>query len=259
MSCLATKRNTAKKLVRELCSEPKRALLIHYACEGFANRPDGSSARVTSIAVRHLDNALTHSFSIHLSAELLKIPYLDVSTHYEQLERHMLAEFSAFVTKHLSFSWVHWNMRDSNYGFPAIYHRCHLHDVTPPEIPPANLIDLARILSDIYGGKFIGHPKLETLMKRNKITDLGYIDGAGEATAFAKGEYVALHRSTLRKVHTFETILSRIDAKTLDTDYRWRDIYGQSPKDIIIYLKEHWGYTALAMCALAASLWRIFF
>ena len=257
MSNLAKKRSDAQKQLAILFADPKRILLIHYACEDFANRPDGTSARVTSIAVRHLDSALTHSFSVHLSAERLRVPYSEIKTRYDELERDLLTSFNDFVTKHFSFFWVHWNMRDSNYGFPAIYHRCRLFELVPTEIPSSSLVDLARCLVDIYGVGYIAHPRLPNLLEKNSITTMGFMAGAEEPKAFESGDYVGLHRSTLRKVDSFESILTRAHANTLKTNYRWRDIYGKSPKDMIQFLKEHWIYTLISMAMLVAGIIRL--
>jgi hypothetical protein len=193
---------------------------------------------------------------VHLSAERLKIPYSQIKERYTELERDLLMDFSNFATKHLSFTWVHWNMRDSNYGFPAIYHRCRLHEIEPTEIAPTSLVDLARCLVEIYGSNYIDHPRLPSLMARNNITDLGYITGSSEPKAFEDGDYVGLHRSTLRKVDTFETILTRAHTGTLKTNYRWRDIYGKSAKDVIFFLKEHWAYSLLGMIMLVIGIFR---
>ncbi|HEY1082727.1 MAG TPA: hypothetical protein VGE29_10720 [Prosthecobacter sp.] len=254
MSSLAKKRFGSQKLLESILADPSKALLIHYACEDFANRPDGSSARVTSIAVRHLNNALTHSFSVHLSAERLGVPYNQIKDRYAELETDLLTSFNDFVSKHLSFIWVHWSMRDSNYGFPAIYHRCRLRGIIPNEIPATSLVDLARCLIDIYGNNYIEHPRMTSLIARNKISDLGLLVGAEESKAFEQGDYVSVNRSTLRKVDIFESIISKAHAGTLMTNYRWIDIYGKSPKDVIHFLKEHWIYTFMGMSMLAVSI-----
>ncbi len=257
MPSLAQKRSDARKQLSKLFDDPARVLIVHYACEDFANRPDGSSARITSIAARYLNNAVTESFSVHISAERLGIPYANIKERYDDLEKDMLQKFNDFVTKHLSFTWLHWNMRDSNYGFPAIYHRCRLYGIEPTEIPNTSLFDLARTLVSIYGPGYIGHPRLPKLMEKNNISDLAFIPGDEEPTEFEKGNYVGVHRSTLRKVDNFESIASRAHADTLKTNYRWRDIYGKSPRDIVIFLREHWVYTILSMIALIAGIVRL--
>jgi len=52
-------------------------------------------------------------------------------------------------------------MRDSNYGFEAIAHRYKVLDGTPEEIVDEYLVDLAKLLIDLYSPKYIGHPRLE--------------------------------------------------------------------------------------------------
>jgi hypothetical protein len=251
MTTLAKKRSNAKALLRHVFSDPKRVLLIHYACEDFANRPDGSSARITSIAVRHLDNALTYSFSTHLSAEKLKIKPAEIKKNYDQLETAVLSEFSEFCAKHLSFTFVHWNMRDTNYGFPAIYHRSRMLEVEPNEIPPGNLVDLARTLVNIYGANYIGHPRLPQLLELNNISTLAYVGGEKEAEISVNGDFVTIHRSTLRKVDCFESIITRAHSGSLKTLYKWRHIYANSPKDVIFFIKEHWIYSLILIIMLA--------
>jgi hypothetical protein len=97
--------------------------IIHYSCESFYDRPEGRSPRITSIAVRKLDTGQTLSFSIHQMAEERHIPFAEIELHYDGLERGMLDRFYAHIGAHRGMKYVHWNMRDINYGFPAIEHR----------------------------------------------------------------------------------------------------------------------------------------
>ena len=91
-------------------------------------------------------------------------------------------------------------MRDINYGFPAIAHRFRVLKGEPVEIPESQLIDMARLLIDMYGVQYIGHPRLQKIMLKNHISDINFLTGAEEAEAFEKKEFVKLHQSTLRKV-----------------------------------------------------------
>lgn len=258
MPSLAQKRNSAQKSLREVMGDQKRVLLVHYACEDFANRPDGSSARITAIAARHLDSAQTFSFSIHLSAERLGISYKDIADRYEELERDLLQDFTKFCEKHMSFTWVHWSMRDSNYGFPALYHRCKLLGIAPTEIPPTNLFDLARCLVSVYGSEYIEHPRLPKILEKNGISMLAYVDGSSEAQMSQDGEFVTIHRSTLRKVDSFEALLLKAHAGTLKTNYRWLDIYGNSLQDVVFYVREHWIYGLILIIMLGVGIAKLF-
>ena len=54
--------------------------------------------------------------------------------------------------------YMHWNMRDINYGFPAIEHRYRVLGGNPVIIDDDKKLDLARLLIDIYGVGYAGHP-----------------------------------------------------------------------------------------------------
>jgi hypothetical protein len=103
--------------------EPSRILLIHYSCESFYDRAAGRSPRITSLAVRNFSRRQTTSFSIHQVAERHGVAPVDIPSKYDTLERQMLGEFYEYVTSHEGYRWVHWNMRDVNYGFAANEHR----------------------------------------------------------------------------------------------------------------------------------------
>ena len=140
----------ARKALQGLFTQPDTVIVIHYSCESFHDRPEGSSPRITSIAVRILGSGQTTSFSIHQVAERRGFSAIELEQYYNDLESQMLAEFFAYVDKHPNFKWLHWNMRDINYGFQAIYHRYRVLNGHPCEIPESNLVDLARLLHDIY-------------------------------------------------------------------------------------------------------------
>lgn len=62
-------RQKALNKVTELINNSENVVIIYYSCESFYNRSDGSSPRITSIAVRNLASGQTTSFSIHQMAE----------------------------------------------------------------------------------------------------------------------------------------------------------------------------------------------
>jgi hypothetical protein len=107
-------------------AEAANVWVIHYSCESFYDRTDGRLPRITSIAVRKLDCAQTISFSIHQIAERRRFPFDQIEQHYDDLEREMLADFFAHLGSHRGMKYLHWNMRDANYGFQAIEHRCQV-------------------------------------------------------------------------------------------------------------------------------------
>jgi hypothetical protein len=234
------KRRMARKLIMDLMSQADRVILIHYSCESFYNRPDGTSPRITSIAVRYLNTGQSTSFSIHQMGERKGYNPSSLEQHYSELEKLMLDEFFEFVRLHQN-----WNMRDINYGFPALIHRHKVLKGKPVEFDNSKLHDLSSLLINIYGPNYIEHPRLANIVKKNKISDKDFLGGNEEAEAFTKKQYVRLHQSTLRKIYVLAEILDRTANGTLKTNARWRDIYGLYPEAIVEFFQEKWWIVAI--------------
>lgn len=251
---IRNRRETLRRL-RDLDKRSENVLVIHYSCESFYDRSDGSTPRITSIAARNLASGQTESFSIHKVAELRKIPITEIRNHYDGLEKEMLDEFGQFLQRNLHCTWVHWNMRDINYGFQAIEHRHRVLGGTPPQrLPEERKFDLARTLISIYGVQYASHPRLDTIVKLNKITDKSFLVGKDEAAAFDSGEFVKLHQSTLRKVDILANLFGRTVDGSLKTNASWWDARGIHPQAIAEFLSEHWAWTLLAALGSIASI-----
>jgi hypothetical protein len=166
--------------------------LIHYSCESFYERPEGRSPRITSIALRKLDSAQTVSFSIHQMAERRRIPPDQIEQYSDDLEKEMLAAFFGHIGSHRGMNYLHWNMRDANYGFQAIEHRFRVLGGEPYVVEDTKKFDLSRLLIDIYGVGYIDHPRMEKLLEKNHIAPRDFLTGADEARAFENRDFVAL-------------------------------------------------------------------
>ena len=250
----------AKRKLVEICENKDRVLVIHYSCESFYDRGEVESPRVTSIAVRNLATAQTKSFSIHQFAERgRKVSSGEIDDYYDQLEKRVLEEFFDYAKKHEGYIWLHWNMRDAKYGFEALEHRFKVHDETPFRIREPFRCDLARLLVELYGVNYIGHPRLETLAIKNDIGILDFLNGEGEARAFNDKRYVALHRSTLRKVDIISDIAFRAVDGTLATDTKRKKIYGSYFPFLMEKMKEHPLYSLVCLLGALASIAGIVF
>ena len=232
---------------RDMC------LVIHYSCESFYDIKDGRTPRVTSIAVRQFSSGQTSSFSIHKSAELKKVEHAKISQNYDELEKEMLSEFFDFLKTKPDYTFVHWNMRDINYGFQAIEHRFKALGGKPAVVSNDKKLDLARVLVTLYGVKYAPHGKsgrLHSLMEKNHITAKDVLNGAEEAGAFEEQEYVKLHQSTLRKVDVIANILDRTLDGTLKTNASWAEKNGIHPSVLLETITQHWVYSLLSVIAL---------
>lgn len=254
------KRNKTLKQLDEISSKEELVLIIHYSCESFYDRPEGQTPRVTSLAVRNFSSGQTASFSIHKVAELKGVAFIDIDSQYDVLEKEMLKEFFQYLAQHKNHIWVHWNMRDINYGFPALEHRFRVLKGKPEELDESRKFDLSRALVSIYGNKYMEHPRLIKLMGANHITTLDLLDGPGEAAAFEKKEFVKLHQSTLRKADVLANILGRVIDGSIKTNATWRDKNGAHPKIILEYIAKHWLFALITgVVGIAASVYSFYF
>lgn len=245
-------RKAALSALHDIRRNAKSTFVIHYSCESFYETHEGSTARVTSIAVRNLATGQTYSFSIHKIAEQEGHRPATIPQQYDDLERKMLGEFYEFVRNHSGFTFVHWNMRDANYGFPALEHRYKVLKGTPFVIADDKRFDLARAMVAIYGRGYIDHGnegRFLNIARYNNITDRDALNGAQEAAAFTEQEYVKLHQSTLRKVDMMANLFERAEDRSLQTKARWRDIYGMHPQLVMTFVSEHWLWLSFAMIA----------
>jgi hypothetical protein len=240
----------------KLFAEAANVWVIHYSCESFYDRPNGQSPRITSIAVRKLDSAQTRSFSIHQVAERRKVPSDEIEAHYDTLEREMLDAFYDHVRSFQGTKYLHWNMRDINFGFAAIEHRHRVLGGDPVVVEDERKIDLSRLLIDIFGVGYIGHPRLESLLAKNSVRPLDFLTGAQEAVAFDQRNFVGLHQSTLRKVDVLANIADRAHDRHLKTSTTWWEMHGGRVRAASNWLVENkW----IALAASAASIIGLYF
>lgn len=244
------KRRAARARLSEIMSNAANVVVIHYSCESFYDRTNGSSPRITSIAVRNLGSGQTTSFSIHHVAERNNALTAEgIEANYDAFEKAMLSEFYDYVAKHQQHIWLHWNMRDANYGFQALAHRYRVLGGTPPDVHDSCLCDLARLLVALYGIAYIGHPRLARLVELNSITDRDFLTGEAEAEAFLRRDYVRLHQSTLRKVDILANIAERAANGTLKTNARLAEIYGGYLAFAVDKITHHWLASLLGLAS----------
>ena len=221
----------ARQTLKELFDKPDNVWVIHYSCESFYDREDSNSPRVTSIAVRNLHSAQTRSFSIHHTAEVNGIGLKNIEECYDELEREMLEEFFSYISGFQTIMYIHWNMRDANYGFQAIEHRFRAlggKNELLYVVDDRNKVDLARLVHDIYGSDYIGHPRLQMLVTKGGTIKPppGFLTGKEEAKAFEDRDFVSLHQSTLRKVDVIANIAALAQDRRLETNTSWWEMRG---------------------------------
>lgn len=166
----------------------------------------------------------------------------------------MLKEFYDYAEKYKNDTWLHWNMRNINYGFAALEHRYKVIGGKPFEIHESCRCDLSLLLDQLYGDDYIEHPHLESLVEKNSLTHPNFLKGPDEAKAFENSEYVKLHQSTLRKVDIISHIADRAASSTLKTDAKLTGIYGSYFVFVIEKIKENWFFVLLGIIGSVLSI-----
>ena len=252
-------RNRGNETLNFALKDRNKVLIIHYSCESFITS-HGRTPRVTSISVGNFVTTQIKSFSIHLQAQISGLDFNDLlDSDYDELEKAMLQAFYKYVKTHKSHTWVHWKMRDSNYGFEAIDNRMKILKGRPVSIDEDRKIDLSEVIGLLYGWNYEVHSpkgKLLNLAERNNITTLDALGGAEEAEKYEKKQYLELHRSTLRKVCIIQTLLAEIENNNLKVNSSTREVYGLTPNGIAEVIKNSWLltliYSLLIFCIGAA-------
>ncbi|UEG53496.1 hypothetical protein LLH06_00705 [Mucilaginibacter daejeonensis] len=228
-------------LFNEIIKDKSKSLLIHYSCESFITS-HGNTPRVTSICIKSLSTGQTISFSIHLQAQFEGLDFKNLSdSEYDRVELSMLSEFSKYVKTHTNYKWIHWNMRDSNYGFEAINNRIRILHGEIFDIGDDRKYDFPRILGLLYTYDYEkNRPKgrLLNLAERNSFGTINALTGAEEATAFDNKEYLKLHMSTLKKVDVIESIVHATEMGHLKVNSSKKFIYGLTFAGFFALVKE---------------------
>ncbi|MEP7197667.1 MAG: hypothetical protein ABI851_14200 [Saprospiraceae bacterium] len=242
--------------IDELKNKKARTLVIHYSCESFF-ATHGRTPRITSIALRNRDNGTTIIFSIHLMAQIKRKDLTNLSNQdFDYLEKEMLKDFYTHLKKHQSYCWVHWNMRNANFGFEAIENRFRILGGHPRNIEDQFRYDLPETLGLIYTYEFEKHDspskgQLLNLAVRNKITSRNALKGEEEADAFNNRDFLKLHMSTIRKVEIIDRILTLQEKNKLKVNVWLFKSCGITPAGIIEIVRNNWILFALWSISMA--------
>lgn len=238
----AERRREAQRRLSQVLSG-SNLLIVHYSCESFYDCRQ--TPRITAISVRDYRSGQTKFFSIHTEAERKGYSIDVIEKYYDELEKSMLNGFYRLANKKKNYYWIHWNMRDIHYGFEALEHRHRVLGGKPANIADELKLDLARLMVDLYGENYIGHPRLENLIKKNGITALNFLSGEDEAEAFKNNEFVKLQLSSLRKVEAIHSVLEKTVEGTLKTQANLIAMYGLTPQGLFEASKDNWLWALL--------------
>ena len=211
--------SSVSEFLRRLKKSPENFFIVHYSCQNLNDDNEALSPRITSIAVSHFSTEQSVSFSTHAIAEELGIAREDVFKRFDEIERELLNRFYNFAGERRACHWLHWNMRNSTYGFEHLEHRFRvLKGGDPPVVPVEQRINLNDMLAQRYGSGYASHPRMQSLMDLNGGRHRDFLDGQEEVKAFQDSDFMKMHMSTLSKVGFFHSVTKKMLAGKLRTN-----------------------------------------
>ena len=160
----------------------------------------------------------TVNFSLHSIAEEMGIAKADAAASYDEIERQLLQRFYAFAQSNFEKCWLHWNMRNTVFGFEHLEHRFRvLTKNSPPTIPYDNRVNISDILKHKYGPEYAQDPRMLKLMELNGKRDPRFLSGSDEAVAFGRQEFIRMNSSTISKVEFFRYVTEKAAIGKLKT------------------------------------------
>jgi hypothetical protein len=180
-------------------------------------------------------------------------------SNYDSIEKNMLDEYFEYLKSKNDAIFIHWNMRDTNYGFHAIEHRYKVLGGQPIIISDNNKFDLSRVLIDVYGDNYIDHQRLIKIIDKNMITKTSFLLGKDEAKAFEEKEYIKLHLSTLRKTDALESIFCLLAEKRLKTNKKRLNFSFLYFQTFIEEIQNHWIIKLLSIIVVIVTIASAFY
>jgi hypothetical protein len=215
----AARQKAARETLRTLFAFPATVYAVHYACQSLKAQGPLASARVGAIAVRQLSTGQVTPFSIADVAERNRLELHEITPNLDLIERRVLEGFFEFVRMNRQVRFIHWNMRDNQFGFGALEHRLLVLGGAPETVLESNRFDLARLMEDLYGADYAtGRGKLEAIADLNGMISSNYRNGATEATAMEAGDFRDVANSTQAKVRIIADVALGAHERTLKTE-----------------------------------------
>jgi hypothetical protein len=197
----------------------QRLKVFDYYTEPWADAPARTPSPVMIAALDWATGA-EDVFTWHLIAERELIPAEDILARRDFLEQRLLQEFAGYVRGNRKARWLHWGLRKAQYGFPALLQRAKVLGVDGLDIPDGRRIDLADHLKQLFGEGYIKDPRLEHLIRRNRLNDHLLLNAEELTTAFRAGDYARMLASLQRKLGCIAHILGLLLQGQLRADAR---------------------------------------
>ncbi len=228
IQALKKKRDDAKSAMKLILNKDDQSVfIIHYSCESFDFKPQGTNPRIFAVAVRNLSGERRQVFSIHAEAAKEKLADQEIKDQLEKLEVKFLEQLEKFFELNGAAIWLHWNMNSDRFGFDALCNRYRSLADKELKVPPAaQRSNFAAHLKALYGSSYACAPHLDNVMRMNNLSDTRYLHGGLEAVAADNLKYKELHDSSEAKVNVITELVKYQRENKLKTHAKFGDRYG---------------------------------
>lgn len=239
----------ANEFLKKYLENRKDYAIIHFARENHFDERYIKGPRIISIAVLYPDSDRMSIYSLQRSAEIGGMDFSACSDgEKDHIEKSMLSDFFNEVKNSGTKMWLHWNMKNDNFGFQTLSNRYkNLGGIIETEMQFKD--DCTKNISTLfkmkYGPNYISRindvkGKMYALFEKNGITDPDLLNGLDEVREFASGHYVKVELSVVAKVKAFEQLIDYARNGELKTNSKAvRDIYGFSLNGILQYVRDN--------------------
>lgn len=239
----------ANGIIGDYVKKKSNYIFIHYARQNCFADAYEKGPRIIAIVAMNAESEQFAVFSLKKSAEKEGNDFFKLSeTEQDQVEHNMLHDFFEYYNKNNDKIWLHWNMKNNNFGFSAIEDRFRSLKGNPHPFDDGKLINISVLLKKKYGinyakdnmwnGKLMG--KMYDIFVLNHITDSNILDGEREIIEYILKNIIPIEQSVLGKLKAFKIIME----KTADNVLKNRgnvlkDVYGLSVQGIAKYIQDN--------------------
>lgn len=239
----------AKSFLDNYVKNKSDYIYIHYARQNCFEDAYEKGPRIIIIAAMNAGNEQTMLFSLKKIADAYGIDFFEISeSEQDEIEMEMLQHFFEYAESNAQKKWLHWNMKNNNFGFSAIEERYHNLGGDVRHIDENSLFNISQILKKKYGdhyakdavwnGKVMG--KMYDIFQMNKIEDSKILNGEQEIKEYILKNITSIEQSTFGKVKAFKVLVE----KAVDNDLKvrgniFKDVYGPSISGIAQFIQDN--------------------
>lgn len=242
-------RKEANEVLRDYVKKKSEYNFIHFARQNCFDDVFEKGPRIIAIAVMDAEDEQIKIFSLKKSLEGVNGSFFDLDDDKkDKIEKNMLDAFFEYVKKNEKKKWLHWNMKNYNFGFATLEERYRTLGGNPKCFEEEKLINISVLLKKKYGtnfakdcvwnGKMAG--KMCGVFKLNKISDSKILNGEEEVREYIQGSILSIEQSVLAKIKAFKIVVEKATDDELKTGGNViKDVYGLSLSGVAQYIQDN--------------------